>query len=104
MDKQKTCKGCTYEHSCQDVYKKLTDFHGAPVVLRVCHAFLLPVLVFIISLVFLERILTRTINSVWLQIMLGFLLALSMTFVVMLITRVIGKRLYKKDNSAGSQA
>ncbi|OHB62170.1 MAG: hypothetical protein A2167_01660 [Planctomycetes bacterium RBG_13_46_10] len=96
MGKQKNCKGCTYEHRCRDVYKKLVNFQGASAVVTVCLAFLLPVLVFIISLVFFERILTRIINTGRLQIALAFLLALSATFMVILITKIISKRLCNK--------
>jgi len=96
MDKQKTCKGCSYEHNCQNVYKRMADFQGSSIIFKVCLAFLLPVLVFIISLAVFERTLTKMINTVWLQITLGFLFALSVTFVVMLIIKAINKEVNKK--------
>ena len=96
MDNQKTCKGCSYEHDCRNIYKNLADYHGISIVFKVCFAFLLPVLVFIVSLAVFERALTRMINTVWLQIALVFLLALLVTFVIMLIVRVINKEIYKK--------
>ena len=96
MGKQKTCKGCSYEHNCQEVYKRMADFQDTSIIFKVCLAFLLPILVFIISLAVFERTLTGIINTIWLQTTLGFLFALSVTFVVMLIIKVINKEVDKK--------
>jgi hypothetical protein len=95
MVNQKTCKGCGHEHDCKAIYRKLASLQGTSVVLKASLAFLLPILVFIISLAAFERTLTGIINTIWLQITLGFLFALSVTFVVVLITKVIIKEFCK---------
>jgi hypothetical protein len=95
MVNQKTCKGCGHEHDCKAIYQKLADLQGTSVVLKVSIAFLLPILVFIISLAAFELTLTSIINTIWLQITLGFLFALSVTFVVVLVTKVIIKEFCK---------
>jgi hypothetical protein len=95
MDNQKTCKGCGHEHDCQSIYRKLADLQNTSVVLKASLAFLLPILVFIISLAVFGRTLTGIMNTIWLRITLGFLFALSVTFVVVLVTKVIIKEFCK---------
>ncbi len=81
MAQQKFCEDCNQKHDCREVYRKLGNTKGPPVVLKAVVAFLLPVLVFIASLAAFEAILVRTA--------LSFVLALSVTFVCILITRTI---------------
>ena len=102
MDNQKTCKGCSHEHDCQTIYRKLADLQGTSVVFKVCRAFLLPILIFIISLAAFEHALEKMIivkmpygSAIWLQTILGFVFALSVTFVVVLVTKVIIKEFCK---------
>lgn len=95
MVDQKTCKGCGHEHDCKAIYQKLADFQSTSVVFKVCRAFLLPILIFIISLAAFERALEKMISAIWLQTILGFLFALSVTFVVVLVTKVIIKEFCK---------
>jgi len=89
MVQQNLCQDCSQAHNCQEIYQKLTGFKGPSVVYKTSVAFLLPMLVFIASLAALERILAGMIDTKWLQPALSFLLALSVTFVCLLIIRTI---------------
>jgi len=89
MAQQKTCEGCNQKRNCQALYQKLAGFQGPSVVFKVIVAFLLPILVFIASIAAFERVLAEAIDTARLQTILSFLLALSVTFAVMLIIKVI---------------
>ena len=91
MKSQSFCQDCIQKHDCRSVYEQLGNDSGASVTLKVILAFLLPLIVFIVSLAVSERILARAINIEEVQIALSFLLALLATFVCVLITRVISK-------------
>jgi len=89
MVEQKFCQGCSQKHDCQETYQKLANFKGPSVALKVIVAFLLPMLVFIASLAAFERILLDVVSKKGLQTALSSLLALSVTFVCVLIIRTI---------------
>ena len=89
MAQQKFCQGCSQQHECQEAYQKLANFKGSSIVLKALVAFLLPIMVFIASLVALERILAKAIDTEELRTAISFLLALSVTFLCLLIIRTI---------------
>lgn len=91
MASQRFCQDCIQKHDCQGLYKQLGDSPCESVTLKVIRAFLLPLIVFIVSLAVSERVLARVISVEEVQIALSFLLALPATFVCVLITRVINK-------------
>ncbi len=95
MDQQELCHGCTKKSRCQEVYEKIGNIQGGSIVLKVITAFLLPILVFIVSLAGFDKILAKVTTSKELQTAAGLLLALLVTFVCVLITRVINKGLIK---------
>ena len=67
------------------------DSPGPCVALKSILAFLLPLIVFIVSLAVFERVLAGEIATEQMQTALSFVLALLVTFVCVLITRVINK-------------
>lgn len=67
------------------------DSPGPSVALNVILAFLLPLMVFIVSLAVFERVLVGEIDTERMQTAFSFVLALLATFVCVLITRVISK-------------
>ncbi len=84
MAQQRFCQDCNQKHDCREVYHQLSDSKGPPVVLKAVVAFLLPILVFIVSLAAFEAILARVkspISTKELRTVLSFLLALSVTFI-----------------------
>ena len=68
---------------------------GPSVVFKVVVAFLLPLVVFIASLAAFEGILANAIDSKETQTALNFLLALSVSFICILIIKTINGRLGK---------
>jgi len=92
MEPQNSCKDCIDKHDCKRIYEQLGDSPRESVTLKVILAFLLPLIVFIVSLAVSERVLARAINIEGVQIVLSFLLALLVTFVYVLITRVLNKQ------------
>ena len=98
MAQQKFCEDCNQKHDCREVYQKLGNTKGPSVVLKAVVAFLLPILVFIGWLAAFEAILDKVrsmINTKGLRTVLSFLLALSVTFVLILIIKAINRQLSK---------
>ena len=92
MAQEKFCQDCNQKHDCRKIYEQLGNVKGPSVVFKVIVAFLLPVVVFIASLVAFERILAGVIDTKGSQTVLGFLLALSAALVCVLIIKAINKR------------
>jgi hypothetical protein len=95
MDQQEICHGCTKKSGCQEVYEKMGNIQGPSVVFNVLAAFLLPIVVFIGCLAAFDKILAKVTTIKELQTAAGLLLALSVTFVCVLMTRAINKGLIK---------
>ncbi len=95
MAEEKICQGCKQKNRCQEVYEHLSKMEGPPVVFNVLIAFLLPIAVFIGCLAASESILAKVTNSKELQTVVGFLLALLVTSVCILIITTINKGLVK---------
>jgi uncharacterized membrane protein len=93
MASHRFCQDCIQKHDCRSVYEQLGDSTGKSVTLNLILAFLLPLIVFIVSLAVSERVLARAINIEEVRMALSFLLALLVTFVCVLITRVVNKQL-----------
>ena len=91
MALQRFCKDCIQKHDCKRIYEQLGDSPGPSVALKAILAFLLPLMVFIVSLAVFERVLAGAITTERIQTALSFVLALLATFVCVLITRVINK-------------
>ena len=91
MDEQGSCKNCSQSKDCQNIYQQLGSVKGPSVLVKVIVAFLLPLLVFIGCLAVFEQIFSRTIETQELQTPLSFLLALSATFGVILIMKMINR-------------
>ena len=97
MAQQKSCQDCNQSHDCKEVYRQVGKVQGSSVVFKVVAAFLLPLVVFIAALAVFEKILAKAIaiRNPQLQTALSFLLALSVTFVCMLIIKKISTQLRK---------
>ena len=91
MLKQKFCQHSKQSHDCQQLYQQLCETKGPSVVFKVVVAFLLPLMVFIVTLAVFEVILAK----LHLQTALSFLLALSAALVCILITKAINTQLSK---------
>jgi hypothetical protein len=93
MAEQKICEDCNQKHDCRRIYEQLGDVEGPSVVIKVIVAFLLPLVVFIVSLAVFQEIFVRAISSQGLQAALSLLTALVVTFICILIVRVIRKQI-----------
>ena len=95
MLQQKFCQECNQKRNCKEVYQQLGNTKNPSVVFKVVVAFLLPMVIFIASLVIFDHILAKVMNNKEAQTALSFLLALSVTFVAVLVIKMIGKQLRK---------
>ena len=93
MAQQEFCEDCKQKHECQRIYEQLGDIKGPSVVIKVIVAFLLPLVVFIVSLAAFQEIFGNAIDNQRLQTVLSLLPALLVTFICILIVRVINRRL-----------
>jgi hypothetical protein len=93
MASQRFCQDCIQKHDCQRIYGQLGDSPGESVALKVIFAFLLPLIVFIVSLAVSERVLARVIKTEEVQMVISFVLAILVTFICMFVTRALIKRL-----------
>jgi len=111
MNQQKSCQDCNQRRNCQDAYRQLGSNKSPSIISKVVVAFLLPIVVFIAALAVFEGILAGTentilqkmqsanpINTKEMQTAFSFLLALSATFVCILITKAVNKQFSKKQN------
>ena len=96
MEQQENCQGCEQRHRCQEIYQRLGEVKGPSVVSKVVVAFLLPMVVFIIVLAAFEQTLGRMVSGKNLKTVFSLLLALVVTFVCILVTKVIQRRFRQK--------
>jgi len=95
MAQQEFCEKCNQQHNCQEIYQKLGNSKGPSVAPVATIGFLLPILVFILSLAVFKGIFARTIDSKIVQTALCFLLALSASFVSVLLIKAVSILLSK---------
>jgi uncharacterized membrane protein len=94
MVQEKFCEGCGQSDKCKDIYRKLGNGKG-PSVVKVIVAFLLPIVVFIVSLAVFEKVFARVVDAKRLQTAFSFIAAFVATFVFILIIKVIGGQISK---------
>ena len=92
----KLCENCDYRHSrgncCMDIYQRLGQTKGPSVVSKVLLAFLLPLLMFITSLVLASYILSIFKIEDYMKTLSSFLTALAVTFIFVLLIRVFNRK------------
>lgn len=87
MPQQEFCQECSRKHNCHQIYQQLCKTKVPSVASKIVLAFLLPLIVFIVTLAASEGILTNSINTKGLQTVISFLLALSVTFILILVIK-----------------
>lgn len=92
MAQQEFCQECNQRHDCQEVYQQLGNVKGPSVVVKVVFAFLVPLVVFIVSLAVFERVFASVIETEQVQTAVSLLLALLAASVCILITRVVNRK------------
>lgn len=93
MAQQEFCQDCNQKRDCRKIYEQLGDIKGPSVVLKVIIAFLLPLVVFIVSLAVFGEIFGKAISSQRVQTVLSLVPALLVTLVCIFIVRAINRRL-----------
>ncbi len=92
MTDEKYCSNCAGTHDCKVVYEQMGKAQGPSVVKKVIVAFLLPIIVFAVCLVVLDKKLVAIIRNEQLRILLGVLFAGLVSFVYVLIAGKMSSR------------
>ena len=87
MSVKDLCPNCVHSETCQTVYQRLGNQSGPSVAAAAFAAFLLPLLVFIAVLAVGRELLPSLLPNSTLQTLVGLLLAASLGFAAMLLTR-----------------
>lgn len=95
MVEHELCRGCKQRNDCQQIYEKLARSSAPSVTRKVVLAFLVPLVAFIACLAASQRILAGVVEAEGLQMLLGLLAALVVTFGLILLLRVIDRQLGK---------
>jgi len=92
MTRQELCQQCNQRQDCGQVYEQLGKIEGPSIVKKVVLAFLLPLVVFVASLAIFESIFSGVISAEQTRSALSFASALLLTFVCILLTKVIDRQ------------
>ena len=95
MPQTKNCDLCSDKHSCSDVYEHLGKTKGPGIGFGVFIAFVVPIVVFIVSLTVFEKASAGIAASEKLKTAIIFLLSLTTTALVMLVIKLIKFNLKK---------
>ncbi len=96
MGDEQFCERCSQRHDCREIYGKLGNAEGPSLTLRVILAFLVPVLVFIVSLWGFERGLGWVTERAALRTAASLSGAVVVTLAWILTARAIDRRLAKR--------
>ena len=98
----KTCDKCGNRHGrgrcCIDIYQQLGQSKGPPVVRKVLLAFVLPLLVFIVSLVLASYFLSNFVAGDKSNALSSFLAALAVTVVLVQLIRIFTRKTINTEN------
>jgi len=92
MTQQEFCHTCKQNSDCRKVYGQLGGLEGPSVAAKVVLAFLLPLVVFVVSLAAFDRILAGAIGEGHVLTAVSLLLALGASFTCILITGMINRQ------------
>ena len=88
------CAGCSERDHCTEVYKKLGQSKSESVLLKVIIAFLLPMIVFILSLVIFDKIFDAFLSGDGLKSWVTFLSSLVVTGIYVMVVKLAGGKLF----------
>lgn len=98
----KLCDNCGYRHGrgrcCIDIYQQLGRTKGPSVVGKVFVAFVLPLLVFIVSLVLAGYVLSIFLAESGINALLAFLIAIALTVIFVQLIRVLTRKPIDTEN------
>ena len=87
MDQQQ-CQNCDQKHNCQEVYKQLGQSKAPKVLSKAILAFLLPLILFIFSLIAGERLLIEKLKSEAARNLAAFAAAVLVVFLYLIILKL----------------
>jgi len=88
MDQQQ-CQNCGMKDHCQEVYKKLGESKTPNVLTKVILAFLLPLILFIFSIVAGERLLIEKLKDAKAVSIIAFALAIAVVFLYVITLKLL---------------
>ena len=86
------CSNCTGAHDCKTIYEQMGKAEGPSVTKKVIVVFLLPIIVFAVCLVVVDKKLVAVTGNEHLRILLGVLFAGLVSFVYVLIAGRMSSR------------
>ena len=63
MAQQHECQGCQHHNSCEDIYRRLGHSDTSSVAVKVCIAFILPLIAFVVSMAVSEGMLKKQVST-----------------------------------------
>ena len=103
MAEEKFCQSCDERHRCREIYQKIGNAKGRSFVREVLIAFLLPILAFIASFAAFDAILVKTVETEEIRTALAFILALSVTFALVVIIKIVRQSAIKPSKEKQQQ-
>jgi hypothetical protein len=104
MDNTKNCSGCVDSDRCQAAYENAGKVKGPPVAGKVFLVFLLPIIIFIITLGLSEKYINGISKNQDFKTAIGVLLALSASLIYIFVVRSfksLGKKAECPDTLKG---
>lgn len=95
MAQNDICQDCNQRHRCREIYEKLGKIRGPSIAYKIVFAFLLPLIVFVVSLVCFEWLLATVFAVEQFKTVLVLFSALVAVAVDIVITKLINKRFNK---------
>ncbi len=92
MTDREYCSDCDENHDCKTIYEQMGKAEGPSVVKKVIVVFLLPIIVFVVCLVVLDKKLVAVTGNEHVRILLGVLFAGLVSFVYVLIAGRMSSR------------
>ena len=103
MTQEKFCSDCSNSHDCKSAYEQIGKADGPSIVFKAVTAFLIPIVVFIVSLAILQNVLAGRLDNASLQTAMEFFLALGIAFLCVLIIKAVNSHLSKVSDSCESE-
>ena len=97
MIEDKECANCGSRKNCGAIYKKMGEYQGPSVLVKVFLAFILPLLVFIGSLILFEKVFLSSVRDDKLRTILNFGIAAGITLGVIFAVRLSTRRRRTKN-------
>jgi len=99
MPDEDFCQKCTQNKDCKTIYDQLGKQNTPPVAIKVVFAFLIPILIFILSLALFQKLMENTLKTEKMQTAISFLLALMVTFVYLFAAKIVNRKLKNKSGT-----